>query len=196
LKALARGAASVAVAPALISFLIRSAVIGRDRAVMGSTQWLGLVPGLIGQYVRRAFLARALAGCHPTAAIEFGTIFSQAGARIDENAYVGPYCQLGLVHVERDALLASGVQVPSGAQTHGTSDPSVPIRDQQGTPVRVRIGEGAWIGSGAVVMADVGRGTIVGAGAVVTTPLPDGVIAVGVPARVVRRRDEAAPLRA
>ena len=38
----------------------------------------------------------------------------------------------------------------------------------------------------AVVMADVGRDTIVGAGAVVTRPLPDRVIAAGVPARVVR----------
>jgi acetyltransferase-like isoleucine patch superfamily enzyme len=37
-------------------------------------------------------------------------------------------------------------------------------------------------------MADVGPKTIVGAGAVVTTPLPGGVIAAGVPARVVRQR--------
>ena len=40
-------------------------------------------------------------------------------------------------------------------------------------------------------MADVGRDTIVGAGAVVTKPLPDRVIAAGVPARVLRGRDEA-----
>ena len=39
-------------------------------------------------------------------------------------------------------------------------------------------------------MADVGRDTIVGAGAVVTRPLPDRVIAGGVPARVVRQREE------
>ena len=42
---------------------------------------------------------------------------------------------------------------------------------------------------GAVVMADVGDQTIVGAGAVVTTPLPDRVVAAGVPARVVKSRD-------
>jgi acetyltransferase-like isoleucine patch superfamily enzyme len=39
-------------------------------------------------------------------------------------------------------------------------------------------------------MADVGRDTIVGAGAVVTKPLPDEVIAAGVPARVIRSRRE------
>jgi acetyltransferase-like isoleucine patch superfamily enzyme len=37
-------------------------------------------------------------------------------------------------------------------------------------------------------MADVGRDTIVGAGAVVTRPLPDRVVANGVPARVVGDR--------
>ena len=56
----------------------------------------------------------------------------------------------------------------------------------------VRIGAGAWVGSGAVVLADVGRDTVVGAGAVVTKPLPDRVLAAGVPARVLRRRDEPA----
>ena len=52
----------------------------------------------------------------------------------------------------------------------------------------MRIGAGAWIGSAAVVLADVGRGTIVGAGSVVTKPLPDDVIAAGVPAKVIRPR--------
>jgi acetyltransferase-like isoleucine patch superfamily enzyme len=56
--------------------------------------------------------------------------------------------------------------------------------------VRVRIGAGSWIGSNAVVLADVGRDTVVAAGAVVTRPLPDRVIAAGVPARVLRSRDD------
>ena len=108
--------------------------------------------------------------------------------RIDENAYIGPRCHLGRVHIERNALLAAGVHVPSGRRTHGTGEVSVPIRDQPGSRTLVRIGAGAWIGSAAVVMADVGRDSIVGAGAVVTRPIPDRVIAAGVPARVVRSR--------
>jgi virginiamycin A acetyltransferase len=55
----------------------------------------------------------------------------------------------------------------------------------------VRIGSGTWVGAGAVIMADVGRGSIVGAGAVVTKPVPDRVLAAGVPARVIRSRDAA-----
>src|SRR5437867_11948418 len=112
LKALARFAATLAVTPMLVSFMVRRRVLGPDRALEGSTQALALVPGLVGEYLRRAFLARVLAGCDRTAVISFGTVFSQAGARIDAHAYIGPRCHLGLVHVGRDALVAAGVHVP------------------------------------------------------------------------------------
>lgn len=187
LKALVRGVATIAVAPALLSYAIRRLLVGPDRALESSSEALGLIPGLTGQYLRRAFLTRTLAYCGPNAVIGFGTLFSQAGARIDDYAYIGPRCHLGRVHVGAKALLAAGVHVPSGRHTHGT-DLSVPIHDQQGAPTLVRIGEGAWIGSNAVVMADVGRDTIVGAGAVVTRPLPERVIAGGVPAQVIGHR--------
>ena len=53
----------------------------------------------------------------------------------------------------------------------------------------VRIGQGAKVCTGAVLLPGVAIGcdTVVGAGAVVTKDLPDGVIAVGVPARVIRK---------
>lgn len=191
LKRLARAAAALAVSPALISFAIRSALMGGDRALAGSSQALSLIPGLSGQYVRRAFLARALrGGCGSSAVIEFGVLLSKVDSQIDDGVYVGPRCHLGRVHLEANVLLASGVHIPSGAHSHGT-DLSAPIHDQPGDLRRVRIGAGSWIGSGAVIMADVGRNTIVGAGAVVTRPLPDHVVAAGVPARVVRRLHEA-----
>ena len=187
-KRVVRVLAFVAVAPQLVSFVVRSRFLGPDRALEGSTQALALVPGIVGQYLRRAFLAHAISFCHETAAISFGTIFSQTEARIDAHVYVGAHCFLGLVHIERDVLVGSGVHITSGRKTHGTADASTPIREQEGQRTLVRIGEGAWIGSAAVVMADVGRHSVVGAGAVVTQPIPDGVVAAGVPARVIRQR--------
>jgi virginiamycin A acetyltransferase len=188
LKSIARAAALAAVSPALLSFILRARLFGKDRALEGSTQALALIPGILGQYLRRAFLARTLASCADTAAIEFGTIFSQAGTRIGARAYLGPRCHIGLADIGADVLLAAGVHVPSGGATHGVGDPDVPIREQPGERTMIQLGEGAWIGSAAIVMADVGRGTVVGAGAVVTKPLPDFVIAAGVPARVIRSR--------
>jgi acetyltransferase-like isoleucine patch superfamily enzyme len=188
-KAIVFGVATVLVAPELLSYWVRAALFGRDRAVQGSSELLGLVPGLLGEYLRRAFFARTLEHCHPSATISHGVLFSKAGARLDENVYVGPRCHVGLAHLERDVLLAAGVHVTSGARTHGTDDLSVPIREQPGAHRRVRVGAGAWVGSAAVVMADVGRDTVVGAGAVVAKPLPDRVIAAGVPAHVLRGRE-------
>lgn len=188
LKAAARGLATLAVGPHLLSFTLRSAAFGRDRALEGSMQTLGLVPGVIGEYVRRAFLARVLAHCAPTAVIGYGTLISQCGCRIDDHVYVGPRCHLGLVHLERDVMLAAGVHVPSGRHTHGTGV-GLPMREQEGRREMVRIGANSWIGSAAVVMADVGHDTVVGAGAVVARPLPPLVVAAGVPARVVRQRE-------
>ena len=193
LKSAARGLATVVVAPQLLSYFLRASVMGRDRALEGSSQMLALVPGLVGQYLRRAFLSHVIDYCAPTAVIGFGTLFSQVGCRIEDRAYIGPRCHLGLVHLEQDVLLAAGVHIPSGPRTHGT-DPSAPIRDQAGDLRRVRVGAGSWIGSNAVVLANVGRETIVGAGAVVTRPLPDRVVAAGVPARVVRQRDADGPV--
>lgn len=190
-KSFARALALLAVLPALGSFHVRAALMGRDRALEGSTQWLGLIPGVLGEYLRRAFLAQTLAECAPTATIGFGVLFSRAGARIGEQVYIGPRCHIGLAHIGRDVLLAAGVHVPSGARTHGTEDSGKTIREQESTYSVVRIGEGTWVGSAAVVMADVGPHAVVGAGAVVTKPLPGWIVAAGVPARMVRMREGA-----
>ena len=53
----------------------------------------------------------------------------------------------------------------------------------------VKIKDGAHIGMGAIILPGVtiGKGAIIGAGAVVTSDVPDYSIAVGVPAKVVRK---------
>jgi virginiamycin A acetyltransferase len=180
--------AIVCVSPWLLMYFLSRALMGPNRALEGSSQALACLPGLPGVYLRRAFLNCVLTQCDRTAEVHFGTLFSQAGARIGENVYVGPRCQLGLVHLEREVLLAAGVHIPSGGKTHYFDDPDTPIRSQGGERQMVTIGEGAWVGNNAIILADVGRGTIVGAGSVVTKPLPEFVIAAGVPAKVIRPR--------
>lgn len=193
-KAILHASATVCILPALVLYWLSAAVIGKNRALEGSSQSFAILPGMPGVFLRRAFLARVLARCHSSAEIGFGTLFSQTGARLDENVYIGPHCHLGWVHLERDVLLAAGVHIPSGGQTHAFDDPTVPIREQGGERKLVTIGAGAWIGSNAIILADVGKGTVVGAGSVVTKPLPDNVIAAGVPAKVIRPRfPESAP---
>jgi virginiamycin A acetyltransferase len=189
LKSAARGIALLAILPFFVSFRIKALVLGRNKALLGSSQTLSMIPGLLGQYLRRAFLSLVLEECGKASVIEFGVLFSQTGTRIGENSYIGPYSQIGLAHIRRNVLLAPAVHVPSGPMTHGTDNTAVPIRDQPGSLQVVTIGEGCWVGSGSVIMADVGPNTIIGAGSVVTKPLPGLVIAGGVPAKVIRSRD-------
>jgi acetyltransferase-like isoleucine patch superfamily enzyme len=187
-KNIAFGLALLCVVPGLLSYRLRALVLGRDRALEGSTQALALWPGLLGENLRRAFLSVVLQRCHRSATIGFGTIFSKVGASIAENVVIGPRCHIGLVTIERDVLIAPGCHLPSGARQHGTSETMAAIRDQPGEVTRVTVAEGVWIGSAAVVMANVGAHSIIAAGAVVHDAIPAGVVAGGVPARVLKRR--------
>ena len=68
--------------------------------------------------------------------------------------------------------------------------PILPALRQQGYQYNlpVHIGENCWIGAGAIILPGVtiGAGTVVGAGSVVTRDLPENVVAVGNPCRVLR----------
>jgi len=92
------------------------------------------------------------------------------------------------VVVGREALFAAQAYVVGGGHEFERAD--VSVLDQARSSKGVAIGDGVWLGTGAKVLDGVtlGRGAVVGAGAVVTTDLPDGSVAVGVPARVVRQR--------
>ena len=52
----------------------------------------------------------------------------------------------------------------------------------------VHIGDCVWIGAGVIVLPGVtiGKGSVIGAGSVVTRDIPDNVVAVGNPCRVMR----------
>lgn len=77
--------------------------------------------------------------------------------------------------------------------SHTFADPDIPIRDQGVTSKgRVSIGDGSWIGENASLLScNVGRHCIIGSNAVVLDDIPDYSIAVGIPARVVRRFEPA-----
>jgi len=57
------------------------------------------------------------------------------------------------------------------------------------TSQQVVIKDGAWIGSGVCINPGVtiGKNSVIGAGAVVTKNIPDDVVAVGVPAKVLNK---------
>ena len=57
----------------------------------------------------------------------------------------------------------------------------------------ITIGNNVWIGAGSTILAgvEIGDNTVIGAGSVVTKSIPDNVVAVGVPCKVLRAITEA-----
>jgi acetyltransferase-like isoleucine patch superfamily enzyme len=191
LKGMAMYASFVCVLPIYALYVASAAVLGPDKAFQGYSQGMSLLPGLVGQYVRRAFYRLVLPQCGSDACISFGTVFSHRTARLGSKVYTGAYCVLGDVTLEPDVLLGSRVSIINGSRQHGIARLDVPIREQPGLWTHITIGRDAWIGDGAIVMADVGRHAVVGAGSVVTRRIPDCAIAAGNPARVLRFREGA-----
>ncbi len=192
LKAMAAGVCRLLALPWWIQFVVARPILGRDRAVHGASQAVSLLPGVLGEYIRREFHRVVLEECSADCCLGFGVIFSKQGARVGRRVYVGTNCNLGLVTLGDDVLLASSVDVLSGSGQHRFDDPDVPVREQGGEFRRVTIGRDTWIGNRSVVMADVGERCVVGAGSVVTQRLEDGTVAVGSPARAVGRRGNTA----
>jgi acetyltransferase-like isoleucine patch superfamily enzyme len=111
---------------------------------------------------------------------------------IADGANVGFNCEIfsaSRVTIGTDSLLAAYCYVIGG--DHDFSDPSAAVLAQGRRSSGVAIGAGAWLGAGAKILdgASVGNRAIVGAGAVVREAVPDGAIAVGIPARVVGQRE-------
>ncbi|MBX9789754.1 MAG: hypothetical protein K2Y37_12625 [Pirellulales bacterium] len=180
------------VIPAFVVYLIGRAIVGPVRAFATWSQAFSLVPGLPGEYLRRAFCKLTLAHCGDDVCITFGTLISHPTASLGDRTYVGAYCMLGDVTLEEDVLLGSHVSIINGGAQHGTERLDLPIREQRGRWRRITIGRDTWIGDRSVVLADVGRHCVVGAGSVVVSPLADYAVAVGNPARVLRYRNEEA----
>lgn len=104
---------------------------------------------------------------------------------IEQNAHI--VCS-SEVTIEDDVAIAAGCSIVD--TTHpvpGSTDENVGFSILAGTSA-VRIGAGSMLGVGVVVLADVtiGRNCLIGANSVVTRNIPDGSVAVGSPARVVR----------
>ncbi len=196
IKHLANTALRAATAPLVAAYRFHKAVMPASHADLVIQSWsqvLSFIPGLSGQFLRRAFYGEVFNACHEHSCINWGTVFSSDKVHIDEGVYIGARCMLGRAHLEPHVTIGSNVDILSGKEQHAFDDVSRPIQQQSGTYKTVHIGANSWIGNGAVVMADVGRHAVVAAGSVVVHPVPEMSIVAGNPARVVRMRDGSPP---
>ena len=120
----------------------------------------------------------ALSFADPTSRIRDDVLFGKGlqvmpGATVCNNVRIGNNCIINTnALVEHDCILMDATEIGPGAILTG----------------RVTVNANAWIGAGAVVLPrlTIGKNSIVGAGAVVTKDVPENVVVVGSPARILR----------
>ena len=121
------------------------------------------------------------------------------GTEIAEDVHIGSFAELVRTRVGR------GSKVPHVSYL-GDTDLGEDANIGAGTITanfdgtnknRTKIGDGAFVGVDTMLVAPVklGKGARTGAGSVVTKDIPDGATAVGVPARVIRKKEISSPPR-
>lgn len=97
---------------------------------------------------------------------------------------------LGKVIIGNDVMMAA--RCAFIASHHNYKRIDIPMNQQGGSDSPIYVSDDVWIGYGSIITAGVkvGRGAIVAAGAVVTKDVPDFAVVGGVPARVIKYRNE------
>lgn len=117
-------------------------------------------------------------------------------ATVHESVRLGPGCVVfaGAV-VQPDAVLGAHVIVNTGASVDHDCRIGDFVHIAPGARLagNVRVGEGSLMGIGSCAAPNtlIGASSIVGAGGAVTDNIPDAVVAAGVPARIIRRLEDA-----
>jgi acetyltransferase-like isoleucine patch superfamily enzyme len=118
------------------------------------------------------------------------TLAPEAHIEIGEDCFLNRGVMLAAldrIEIGDHVMFANGCFV--GDSAHRFDDPDVPVT-QQGFASKgpVRIGSNCWFGVNCVVTSgvEIGERCVIGANSVVTEDLPPGVIAAGIPARVIR----------
>lgn len=183
LKRFVFGVSLVIVSPLVLAAWIERKFSIGENIFVGTSQLLALGPGLIGAHLRAAYYYASLDNCSWEVHVGFGSIFTHRRASLGCNVSMGAYCVIGHANIGGDVMMASRISIPSGKRQH--IDEAGRLSSSPRFEV-VMIGQGSWIGEGAIVMADVGEYCIVSAGAVITRELPSRCLLAGNPAVVIK----------
>ena len=115
---------------------------------------------------------------------------NKANLKIGNGCAIGHFNEIYAtksIIIEDNVLTADRVYISDNL--HGYEEIDKPILKQ---PIKqigtVRIGEGSWLGVGVCVLgANIGKHCIIGSNAVVTHDIPDYSVAVGIPAKIIKR---------
>jgi len=148
--------------------------------------------GKIAKKIRRFCCKGMFAHCGKNVNVEHGAIVG-AGKQvfIGDNSGIGVNCVVNKAQIGDDVMI--GYDVLFVSKNHEFVRIDIPMRLQglrDESPII--IGNDVWIGHRVILLPGVrvGNGAIIGAGAVVTCDVPDYAIVAGVPAKVLKLRNQ------
>lgn len=180
--------AAIILLPIFLIYKLQSIFTKSERFFYDCAQLVSAIPGTFGNYVRKEYYKFTLKKCSDSCSIGFRTIISHPDAEIGEFVYIGINCMIGTVKIENDVLIGSNVDIIDGKRTHSFDSLDIPIRFQKGTIEKITIGKDSWIGNSTVIMANIGKGCVIGAGSVVVDDIESFSVAVGNPAKIIKKR--------
>ena len=178
----------ILILPVLILYWSLNLFLNSDSLFSGFSQFLGLLPGKSGNYLRSAFYRYTMNNCCKDAVISFMVLFAQRDTDIGPGVYIGPNSNIGSCTIGKNTLIGSSVHVMSGKKQHMFDDVALSIKDQGGNLEKISIGEDCWIGNGTLILASIGEKCVVGAGSVVTSEIPAYSVVAGNPAKIIKHR--------
>ena len=173
--------------PFTIPSLIGYRVFGSEEIFGFSAKLLSLIPGKLGQYIRTSFYCQTLKECKYDLLVGFSSFFAHPTTKVGRRVGLGSFTVVGTADIGNNVLVGSKVSILSGKYQHQigySSDCDKEIRYEE-----VKIGDNTWLGEGSIIMADIAGDCVVSAGSVVTKPMPSSMIAIGNPARFLKREN-------
>ena len=115
----------------------------------------------------------------------------QSKIKIGDNCYIGynnTFLAGGNITLEDGVLMASNILISSENHSINPESPDY-YMNQKLSCAPIIVGEGTWIGEKVSILSGVtiGKKCVIGAGSIVTKDIPDFSIAVGSPAKVIKK---------
>lgn len=148
---------------------------------------LSRIPFYFGESVRSLYYKALLISVGRDVTFKYGAFCQYRNTRFGNRVLVGYFNTIGEADIGDNVLVGGNVNVLSGLEQHGFSDPDRLIWDTPGKGRKmVVIGSDVWIGSNTIIGADVGDRCVIAAGAVVVSKIESHSLAGGNPARVIK----------